>query len=948
MQNEINSSMNWERQLKRAVHFELSAMAVAVAMAMPELALAQAQQQDAARPVARVIVTGSNLKRVDAETASPVQVLTRLEIEQSGAQTVADVLGRLTSNDGSALSDLGGTNSWASGATGVSLRNLGLNATLVLLNGRRMSAYGFANGLQSNFVNIDAIPSDVIERVEVLKDGASAIYGSDAVAGVINIITRKDFRGVGVKATARQSLEHAFLGRERKASVTGGAGEFDKDGYNAFAHLELYKRASYTDRQAFPVLPDWYLAMNPDRKSLSTGSVPGNYVGRYPADYADRTLAGKPINTAAPGCAPEMLKGGLCFYDYWKDTLARPPAERATFLGTARLKLDAGMTAYGELQLAKTRDDYATAPPRSNVNGTELKWYDSLKAQMQSFVDPRLPVGHPSNPYSFPIGLNYRFADHPEMFKNVGAASQFRLLGGVEGSNAGWDWDAALGHMGSHATQKQHLYRDRYGYADAITSGAYKFGQVNDVALLEKMFPEMGSHGTYTETFADFKASRELMQLGGGPLQLAVGGDLRHQRFEHESSDNVLQARIVQFSGVQIAGTRNTAAVFVELGAPFTAALEGNFAVRGDKVIDGAGAVVPKAGLKYKVGDMLMLRGTASQGFRAPSLPETGSGGASWFNNGVTDLKRCATATTLRDILNTGNAADKNMALTAYALGCSANFPAAVTPNPDLKPEKSTSFTAGFVLQPLRELSLTVDYYHIKRREEIAVKGVDETLANEDRIAGLVQRDPLTAQDIDIGERASELAGRAVGFAIGPIRTIGARYENYGRTAVSGVDVDVNGRWKLGAWGSLRTGLELNRQLKLLGWDAYTGSYSENYVGFRGTPRTIAVAKLAWESGGFDAGLRANYSSATRLGWGTLDSTNTAEGCADRGIGEGACRIASDTTLDLWFKARIGAGTTVSANVFNLANRNLPAEMRAGSGLPLRTRAAQLTVEHRF
>ncbi len=923
-------------------------IAVAIALAAPSMVFAQQARTATEQPVTRVTITGSNLKRVDAESASPVQVVSRMEIEQSGASTVAEVLSNLTSNDHGAISDLGGTNSWASGATGVSLRNLGVNSTLVLLNGRRLSAYGFADGLQANFVNIDSIPSDVIERVEILKDGASAIYGSDAVAGVINIITRKDFRGVGVKAVAQQSLERSFLARDRKASVTGGMGSLDMDGYNAFAHLELYKRGSYTDRDVRPLLADWFIRMNPDRNALSTGSVPGNYVGRYPAGYPDKTLAGKSINTAAPGCAAQDLSGGLCFYDYWKDSLARAPAERATFLGSARLKLGDTMTAYGELQLAKTRDDYATAPPRSNVNGVPLQWYDSIKGQMQSFTDPRLPVGHASNPYSFPIGLNYRFADHPEMFKNVGAASQFRVLAGIEGSNGGWEWDAAIGHMGSHATQKQHLYRDRFGYHDAIVNGEYKFGQVNSIEVLQKMFPEMGSHGTFRQTFADLKASRELMQLGGGALQVAAGMDLRHETFEHESSDNVLAARIVQFSGVKIAGSRNTAAAFVEAGAPFTKDLEASFALRGDKVIGQAGAVVPKAGLKYRVADSLMVRGTASQGFRAPSMPETGNGGASWFNNGYLDPKRCSAATELRNILNTGNAADKNLALTAYAIGCSVSFPAAVTPNPGLKPEKSNSFTLGLVFQPLRALSVTIDYYSIKRRDEIAVKSVDETLANEDRIAGLVQRDPLTSQDLDIAQRALELSGRSVGFGTGPIRTISAQYENYGKTKVSGVDVDVSGKWRLGDWGGVSSGLELNRQFTLKGWDAYAGAYTDNYVGYRGTPKMRAVAKFSWERGAFNAGVRGNYTSDTALGWGTLDSANTVAGCAARGVEAQQCRIASDVTFDLWGKYKFGNGTSLSANLFNAFDRAAPAQMRPGSGLPLRFRTLMVTVEHKF
>jgi iron complex outermembrane receptor protein len=296
-----------ETQLKHSHKLQFTVLVASLVAAFPGTALAQTEDKH----LQRVVVTGSNIKRVEQETASPVQVLSRQEIEQSGAQTVAQILDNLTSNDRTAISDLGGTNSWASGATGVSLRNLGTGATLVLLNGRRLSSYGFADGLQSNFINIDSIPSDVIERVEILKDGASAVYGSDAVAGVVNIITRKNYRGVGVKASAQQSLKRSFLDRERKASIIGGAGDLETDGYNAFAHLEVYSRGKYTDRQIRPLLPDWYIRMNPDRDSTSTGSIPGNYVGRYPANYRNPALAGKSINVAAPGCAAENLKGGL-------------------------------------------------------------------------------------------------------------------------------------------------------------------------------------------------------------------------------------------------------------------------------------------------------------------------------------------------------------------------------------------------------------------------------------------------------------------------------------------------------------------------------------------------------------------------------------------------------------------------------------------------------------
>lgn len=167
--------------------FLLKQSVIAVAMTLVSSQFAMAQE--AAKPQ-RVEITGSNIKRAQVETASPIQTMTRQEIIQTGASNVRELLDTVTAS-ASALSDVDGSNSFASGASGVNLRDLGKSSTLVLVNGRRVANYGFADGAQENFTNIDAIPTDIIDRIEILKDGASAIYGSDAVAGVINIITKK-------------------------------------------------------------------------------------------------------------------------------------------------------------------------------------------------------------------------------------------------------------------------------------------------------------------------------------------------------------------------------------------------------------------------------------------------------------------------------------------------------------------------------------------------------------------------------------------------------------------------------------------------------------------------------------------------------------------------------------------------------------------------------------
>ena len=920
----------------------LTRSTVAIALALQALA-SQAQQAPADpddnkdNKLDRVVVTGSNIKRTQAETSQPLLVISRSEIKAMGAMTVGDILGNLTDNDHSALSDLGGANSWASGASGVSLRNLGLGGTLTLLNGRRLTSYGFADGLQMNFSNIDAIPSALIERIEVLKDGASAIYGSDAIGGVINIITKQDYTGVGLAVSAQQSLRQSFLSRDQTGSVTVGKGNLEADGYNVYGHLEMYKRGAYKNSDIRPLLPTWYTDLNPSRLQKSSGSFPGNYTGSV-------------ATTAAPGCAKENLVNGICMYDYWKDSDARPGTERITGMAGARFKLNNDLTAFTELQFADIRATYHTAVTRSQAAGVTSSWYDSLKGELQSWSWPALPVGHPNNPYNFPVTLAYRFVDNPDMFKNVGSSFDHRLLFGVQGTLAGWDIDAAIGDMGSRASQRQQGLPDRFGYTDAVVSGEYKFGQTNPQSVLDKMFPIFGSDGHYKEQFADFKGSRQVGTLPGGPLMVAVGAELRHQDFVHRSMDDVLQARIVGFSGVAIDGRRDLGAVFTELSAPITKQLEATLALRGDQVFNGFGAVTPKLQLAWRPTQSLLLRGTLTQGFRAPSLPETGNGGASWFNNGIRDPKRCDTATALRDALRTGNAADQSDAEVAYASGCSVSFPSAVTPNRDLQPERSNNASLGIVVQVTDNVSATVDYYSIQRRNEIGVLDIDQVLANEGASSPLVPRDAVSVQDQLWSQRAKELTGQDITFSTGSIRTMKLQYRNLYKTRVAGFDVDVQSKWGLGSWGKLNVGLEANIQTKLQYWDLYANAYGQNRVDYSGVPRVNSILKTSWVRGDWTLGGRVNYSSSTKLASSEWDDPNyQASGCVTRGVPADQCRVASWTSTDLWLQYTGLKNWTISGNLLNAFNEQAPIYHRPNTGVPyLDGRVLKLNAEVKF
>ena len=233
----------WNRSVARAAfgHGAVG-MALSTGIAFAQQSVAPTAPQK----VEKIEVTGSNIKRVDAERPAPVQIITREDIERSGQTTVGEVLRNLPINSAASYDD-NFTGSFARGSAGVSLRGLGQRATLTLINGRRMASLGFAQNLQDTFVDLNSIPLAAIERIEILKDGASAIYGSDAIAGVVNIILRKDFRGLEL-TTGYGSTRHSD-GSEMRASLAGGMGDPVKQKFNVIGVLDYFKRDTIWARE---------------------------------------------------------------------------------------------------------------------------------------------------------------------------------------------------------------------------------------------------------------------------------------------------------------------------------------------------------------------------------------------------------------------------------------------------------------------------------------------------------------------------------------------------------------------------------------------------------------------------------------------------------------------------------------------------------------------------
>lgn len=931
--------------LNKQLVIKQSVIAVALTLGWSPVAFAQTAAA-ADSNIQRVVVTGSNIKRIEGETSSPVTVLRREDIKATGANTVRQVLDTLTSFDTNTLRDDGSASSFAKGASGASMRGLGKGATLVLVNGRRVSNYAYADGGKEVFVNLDAIPADAVERVEVLKDGASAVYGSDAMAGVINIITRNTFEGVRVSGSVERPQSHRFGGQDT-AGLVGGIGNLERDGYNVFANVEAYRRKGYMQNEIVGAYAPWHKKyVSPAFGDPSTFSFPGNL--NEPA-APDRAA----VRRAVSFCPQAQVNaGGLCVNDLTGITQSSDPAERLNFFSQARFKVAGDVRGFAEVSYSRTRTEYR-ALPYANSAGSPSNWFDGNTKKSQSVAKPKLAVGNPANPYSFPVGIDYRFSDDLSMWESPTEANQYRVMAGLDGSlSNGWEWQTAIGRVGADANSRERgAHRD--AMPAAVSSGEYKIGGPNSKELLERMFPQIGTDAELSQDFVDGKLSGELMALGGGPLAFAFGGEVRRESMYIRSTDNIVNAEIIGRGSLWIDGKRTQQAVFGELNAPLTRKLELNGAVRMDKSEGFDAHFSPKVGVRYVAAPQLLLRGTYAGGFRTPNIPETlGKVGLTGFFNSTLDPRRCETATAIRDILKNGNANDKTDATLAYNSGCLTSIPAMISSSSSLKPETSKSLTLGFVLEPTRNTNIAVDYFRIEREDEIAYRAVSYVLAREDKpeYAALMVRNPVSDTDRRLADRANVLKpGANLAFAVGNIQSLLLSYENFGKTETSGIDIDIATRFNWGNYGTFNLGLMNTWALSQRSWDVDANAYRPNTIGLRDSPRLVSVLSAVWKKGPFATSLRVNRSSATALNFDETDRAAWGEaGCLARikPTADLPCFRKASMRTDLNFVYTGFEDLRLSMNIRNAFLTSAPVDLRGGYAI--RPRSIKVAAEYAF
>ena len=937
----------------RARLFRHSLMAMACAAAatpvFAQTAAAPAAAASAPDQLQRVEVTGSRIKQIDVEGASPIQVLNREDIRKSGATSVQEVLNRLTAASSGTATDISASNSFAPGASQASLRNLGAQATLVLLNGRRLPTFPLPD-FQVTFANLDTIPLAAVERIEVLKVGGSAIYGSDAIAGVINVITRTSYEGLEAGGTDQASLQNGRFG-ERTASLTGGIGNYDKDGYNLFGTVEWFQRDSvfWTGNVLGSVNPA-YKAVAPAFGSASSYSYPGNLDGK-----------------ALGPCAGPTTASGQCNYDRYSRFQAVPAAKRINAILGGDLRINGTTQWHTEVQLSDVRVRYESAYQAYGPTQPPTTWLNLATGQSKSFYERGLPADHPLNTTGEDADTDdfrYRFAD-----SGAGESTHttsYRFLTNLKGEVHDWNYNAAVGVMGGHAHDRSRGQFSESGFTQEIGDpghlitdesdpnaggltpvpdnffnipGGYKIGQPNSAAVLNTLFPQYGFDGTYRQYFIDASADTAIAQLPAGPLQLSVGAEARHETMVLNPTANLQASDIVGFSLSQSNGARNFEAVYTELQIPIMKNMNANLAGRIDKFPHIAAHISPRANLEYTPIDILKLRGTIETGFRAPNLQESSPSSKSAYQPGVSDPKRCPAATQLanqyRDAATSDPAnADEYLRIAEIIQSNECNTSVAIIAqnNPDLKPETSISKSFGAVLQVTKHWSIAADYWNIERKNEINLKSVNDLLSQgNDGPGQAVTRAPLNGIS-DPTFSPDELT--EFGVTAGPISSVKLQYGNLFKTRTSGVDLGFTGDvdTPIGKWQSTLEGTYTAN------WQTYsptrngTGGWGDNLAGRYGYPRWQTNLTNSLTTGSVTQSIIWKHTSGTSLQGDFNDPSFTGDDCAGEGLTPDQCKLKTYNRFDYAINFTGIKNLTVGAFIQNVLGRRPPADFRAFGG----------------
>ncbi len=736
---------------------KLAAISSAVCLALgSNIAVAQDEKN-----VERITVTGSLIKRTDMEGPSPLTSIGADDIANSGVTDLISLFTKLPiSGQGTFSTQGNSSDDTANGGSSVSLRGLGADSTLILINGRRVSVSPFAKGIDTAFVDINNIPLSAIARVDILKDGASATYGSDAIAGVINVVLKDNFDGAEVSVKYGDTADGG--GEEQNVSVLmGNSGD-------KFSHtfiLDYFDREEvlYGDRSYSRSANQASLRPNdPDAVDFrSSSGIPGTIALR--SDPTVRIIDEFGVDR----CAPQDIDraNNLCRYDYAPVMTMIPDAERFSYNYLGRYEITDELKGFV---------DFNGQNSKSIVRGAGSPSFNEL------FMDGD-NANHPfaDDPTSLYFGqdltMRRRTVDIGNREKRVDT-DYYRVIMGLNGEFGDWFWEAAYSYIKSESVERGvDGFPNSRRVQEAIDSELWNPFEpsTNTQEALDFIETTTTRIGKSTNKTLDATISGPIADIDGNEIMLALKAEYREEAISDNPDDQFLRGEVFGTEATQANGQRDSTAIAAEFAIPLLDNLEVQIAVRYEDYSDFGTTTDPKISFLYKAMDNLSFRGSYGTAFRAPSLHQLGLGRTDESPN-LVDNGRC-------DAVN---------------IGCQpAEYTAIFAGNPDLGPEESKSFNLGMIFEISEDLDFSLDYYSYDIEDIIDsdTQFVFDNFSNDQEV---VVRIP-TADPNDPGE----------------VVRIFDSFQNIGDVETTGIDFDLG--YKLTSdVGEFKFGFVMNYVLK--------------------------------------------------------------------------------------------------------------------------------------
>lgn len=820
----------------------------------------------------KIRVTGSYIKRSAAIAAEPVQVLDRSFIQSSGATTVSELIGKLAISSGAENQADSFTQASTQGTGNVNLRGLGLSSTLVLINGKRQTISGALTNDGSVFVDTSHIPVDAIERIEVLKEGAASVYGSDAVAGVVNFILRKDF--VGFEASASFSKVSSGGQKDKDLGFLWG-GEFGDTYITVSGHyldrtpLSVAERPELADN-AISSLGNSFLLFSASPVTVDSGAYAGTY--NPFENVADPTCLDDELGVLIP-----QANGTRCGFNYGPIFNLVNTETRTQLYSNLNHDFDNGTGLF--VELGWSSNDVKDNP------------------QSPSYPDltfPFIGAEHTGNPFG--VGVVWLGRPLGAAFEPALAERENDTLRASININGYFDnnfaWNTALTYSKNNYKQFQ-----QDNISSRLRAALAGFGGPNNDELFDpfnrgstsQSVIEDFTHLTESEKSTDllvFDAIFDglLTELDTGDVGFAFGLQARHESFAVETDDiheikfdeegNPIPVDLIFLGGLsEVDVSKSSFALFAESVIPITENLELKAALRYEN-LETDSSINPKIAVRWNMSEKVILRASASTAFREPSLSQLNASAVTL--NGIQDFNADGTPK-----------------------GGIAFIRVAANGNSELKPEESNNFNLGFIFKPNKNIDFIVDYWRVDYSDLITVENAQGKIVQD-----------LNGPDI-------------VRDSFGNLSGINVDFFNSSEVNVEGIDIEST--WKIDEqwFASFNASKFLSYELTNSDGSTIEAAGFFNHDNFaRSIPELKANFNLSWVSDNQRASLNVNYVSSYE----TTQAVPITE----------SQNISSFTTVDGQYSATLFATDVseiiVSLGVKNLFDK-LPPRVYNGANL---------------